>query len=78
MFRGKLAQFAASLPKAAHIKVEGHLRHRTYQKQIQAGKKTLAVDVTVAEIHATTAHKRDRNGSSASAGEEDVSEEAPE
>src|SRR5690242_10263763 len=46
---GKLAQFAASLTKGAHIEVEGQLRHRTYQKQIQAGKKAIAVDVTAAE-----------------------------
>jgi single-strand DNA-binding protein len=75
---GKLAQFAASLTKGAHIEVEGQLRHGTYQKQIQAGKETIAVDVTLAEIHAATIRKLDRNGSSASAGEEDVSEEAPE
>ena len=74
---GKLAQFAASLTKGAHIEVEGELWHRTYQKQIQAGKKAVAVDVTVAEIHATAVRKLDRNGSSASSGE-DVSEGAPE
>ena len=74
---GKLAQFAASLSKGAHVEVEGQLRHRTYQKQIQAGKKTIAVDVTVAEIYATAIRQLDRNGSSASSGA-DVSEEAPE
>ncbi len=74
---GKLAQFAASLTKGAHIEVEGELRHRTYQKQIQAGKKAVAVDVTAAEIHASAIRKLDRNGSSASSGE-DLSEEAPE
>jgi single-strand DNA-binding protein len=74
---GKLAQFAASLTKGAHIEVEGQLRHRIYQKQIQAGKKSVAVDVTVAEIHATAIRKLDRNGSSANSAE-DESEEAPE
>jgi single-strand DNA-binding protein len=74
---GKLAQFAASLTKGAHIEVEGELRHRTSQKQVHAGKKTVAVDVTVAEIHATAVRKLDRNGSSANSAE-DVSEEAPE
>jgi single-stranded DNA-binding protein len=34
---GKLAQFAATLKKRAHIEVEGQLRYRTYQKQIEAG-----------------------------------------
>ncbi len=74
---GKLAQFAASLTRGAHIEVEGELRLRTYQKQIQAGKKNVAVDVTVAEIHATAIRKLDRNGSSANAAD-DVSEEVPE
>jgi hypothetical protein len=53
------------------------IRHRIYQKQVQAGKKTVAVDVSVAEIHATTIRKLDRNGSSANTGEE-LSEEASE
>lgn len=75
---GKLAQFASTLTKSAHIEVEGQLRHRTYQKQIQAGKKTVAVDVTVAEIHASAIRKLDRNGSSPNSGEDDISEEAPE
>lgn len=75
---GKLAHFARSLAKGAHIEVEGELRHRTYQKQIQAGKKTVAVDVTAAEIHATAIRKLDRNSSSGNSGEEDVSEAAPE
>lgn len=75
---GKLAQVAASLAKGAHIEVEGQLRHRTYQKQVQAGKKTVAVDVSVAEIHASAIRKLDRNGSSANSVEEDASEGAPE
>ena len=75
---GKLASFASTLSKGAHIEVEGQLRHRTYQKQVQSGKKTVAVDVSVAEIHASAIRKLDRNGSSANSGEEDVSESAPE
>lgn len=75
---GKLGQFASTLSSGAHIEVEGQLRHRTYQKQIQAGKKTVAVDMTVTEIHASAIRKLDRNGSSAKAGEEDVSEAPPE
>jgi single-strand DNA-binding protein len=75
---GKLAQSAASLTKGAHIEVEGQLRHRTYQKQIQAGKKSVAADVTVAEIHASAIRKLDRNESSANSGEEDIHQEAPE
>ena len=36
------------------------------------------MSVSAAEIHATTIRKLHRNGSTASAGEEDVSDEAPE
>jgi len=54
---GKLAQYAASLTKGAHIEAEGQLRHRTYQKQVQAGKKTLTVDVTATETHASAIRK---------------------
>ena len=78
--KGPLAQRAQAPPtpsNGAHIIVEGQLRHRIYQKQVQAGKKTVAVDVSVAEIHATTIRKLDRNGSSANTGEE-LSEEASE
>ena len=75
---GKLAQFASTLSKGAHVEIEGQLRHRTYQKQVKAGKKTVAVDVSVAEIHASAIRKLDRNGSPANSGEEDVSEAAPE
>ena len=75
---GKLAQFAATLTKAAHVEVEGQLRHRTYQKQVQAGKKAVAVDVTAAEIYASAIRKLDRNGSSASTGDEENAGEAPE
>lgn len=75
---GKLASFASTLSKGAHIEVEGQLRHRTYQQQVQAGEKIVALDVNVAEIHASAIRKLDRNGSSTNSGEEDVSEGAPE
>ena len=75
---GRLAQFAARLTKGAHIEVEGQLRHRTYQKEVPTGKKNIAVDMTIAEIHASAIRKLDRNASPAThPGEEDVSEEAP-
>ena len=38
----------------------------------------VAVDVTVAEIHATAIRKLDRNGSPSNASEDHSSEEAPE
>ena len=42
---GKLAQFASTLSKGAHVEIEGQLRHRTYQKQVQAGKKKLSLSM---------------------------------
>ena len=75
---GKLAGFAASLRKGAHIEVEGQLRHRVYQKEISTGQKKIAVDMTVSEIHVSAIRKLDRNGSHAKSGDEPVSDEAPE
>jgi len=74
---GKLAQFAAILTKGAHIEVEGQLRHRTYQKEMQTGKNTVTVDMSITEIQASAIRKLDRNHSSANSGEEDLSHEAP-
>ena len=76
MVWGKLARFAATLQKAAHIEVEGQLRHRTYQKEIPSGNKNIAVDMTVTEIHASAIRKLDRNSSSAE-GDHNLSEGAP-
>ena len=72
---GKLAEAAAKLAKGAYVEVEGELRHRTYQKEIQAGKKTIAVDIPVTEIHARVLRKLDRSNTSA---ESEITEEAPE
>ena len=75
---GKLAPFAATLTKAAHIEVEGQLRQRTYQKQIAAGKKNLVVDMRITAIHASAIRKLDRNGAPEHNGGQDTSDEAPE
>jgi single-strand DNA-binding protein len=75
---GKLSGFAARLSKGAHIEVEGQLRHRTYQKEIAAGKKNIAVDMTVTEIHASAIRKLDRSSSPTESGDQNVSEGAPE
>lgn len=60
---GKLAQFASTLSSGSHIEIEGQFRHRTYRKQVHIGEKTLTVDTTVTEIHASVIRKLDRNGS---------------
>ena len=75
---GKLAQFAATLTKGAHIEVEGQLRQRTYQKQIAAGKKNLVVDMRITEIHASAIRKLDRNGAPEHSDKQDTTDEVPE
>jgi single-stranded DNA-binding protein len=42
---GKLAEAAAKLAKSAYVEIEGELRHRSYQKEVKAGKKAVAVDI---------------------------------
>jgi single-strand DNA-binding protein len=72
---GKLAEAAAKLTKGAYVEVEGEVRHRSYQKEVQVGKKAVAVDIPVTEVHARTLRKLDRSTSSA---ESELTEEAPE
>jgi single-strand DNA-binding protein len=72
---GKLAEAAARLAKGAYVEIEGELRHRSYQKEIQAGKKAVAIDMPVSEVHARVLRKLDRCNSSA---QSEVLEEAPE
>jgi single-strand DNA-binding protein len=71
---GKLAEVAAKLSKGAYVEIEGELRHRSYQKEIKAGKKPVAVDIPVTEVHARILRKLDRSTTSA---ESEVSEEVP-
>jgi single-strand DNA-binding protein len=72
---GKLADAAAKLAKGAYVEVEGELRHRSYQKEVQAGKKAVAVDIPVTEVHARVLRKLDRSTAPA---DSEVAEEAPE
>ena len=71
---GKLAEVAAKLSKGAYVEIEGELRHRSYQKEIKAGKKSVAVDIPVTEVHARILRKLDRSTTSA---ESEVSKEVP-
>jgi single-strand DNA-binding protein len=73
---GKLAHFAGTLQKGAHVEIEGQLRYRTYQKEVPNGNKKAAVEVTVSEVHASAIRKLDRNSSSAP-DDQDLSDEAP-
>ena len=72
---GKLADAAAKLAKGAYVEVEGELRHRSYQKEVQAGKKAVAVHIPVTEVHGRVLRKLDR---STTPTESYVNEEAPE
>ena len=72
---GKLAEAAAKLAKGAYVEIEGELRHRSYQKEVQAVKKTVAVDIPVTEFHARILRKLDRSTTPA---ESEVTEEVPE
>jgi len=58
---GKLAEAAAKLAKSAYVEIEGELRHRSYQKEVKAGKKAVAVDIPVTEVHARILRKLDRS-----------------
>jgi single-strand DNA-binding protein len=72
---GKLAEAAAKLANGAYVEIEGELRHRSYQKEVQVGKKTVAVDIPVTEVHARILRKLDRSTTSA---ELEIKEEVPE
>jgi single-strand DNA-binding protein len=72
---GKLAEAAAKLAKGAYVEIEGELRHRRYQKEVKAGKKAVAVDIPVTEVHARILRKLDRSTAPA---ESEVTEESPE
>jgi single-strand DNA-binding protein len=72
---GKLAETAAKLARGAHVEIEGELRHRSYSKEVQVGKKAVAVDIPVTEVHARILRKLDR---SATPADSEVTEEAPE
>jgi single-strand DNA-binding protein len=54
---GKLAESGAKLAKGAHIEIEGELRHRSYQKEVNFGKKVVSVDIPVSEVHARALRK---------------------
>ena len=63
-----------SYRKGTHIE-EGELRHRTYQKEVVAAQKTIAVDIPVSEVHVRVLRKLDRSGNQ---NESEVTGEAPE
>lgn len=63
---------------ALTLKLRASFATARTRSRSRLARKTIAVDVTLAEIHASAIRKLERNGSSANSGEEDVSEGAPE
>ena len=56
---GKLAEFAATLTKGAHVQIEDDIRTREYTPQA-SGKKTAPVKKTITEIRVISITKLDR------------------
>ena len=57
---GKLAEFAGTLTKGAHLQVEGEIRTREYTEKTGVGKKSAEVKKTITEVRATSISKLDR------------------
>lgn len=56
---GKLAEFAATLKKGAHVQIQGELRSREYEKALE-GKKKATVKQRIWEIQVSSLLKLDR------------------
>ena len=57
---GKLANFAGTLTKGAHVAIEGELRSREYDREVTVGAEKTTVAQRVWEIRADTILKLDR------------------
>jgi len=60
---GKLADFAATLTKGAHVQVEGEIRTREYTQNL-GGKKATEVKKSITEVRVFSITKMDRPGQS--------------
>ena len=56
---GKLAEFAATLTKGAHVAVEGELRSHEYQREVALGPQTTSIPQRVWEIRVDSVLKLD-------------------
>ena len=68
---GKLAEFAATLTKGAHIAVEGELRSHEYQREIAVGTQTTSLPQRVWEIRLDSVLKLERTARRESTGDGD-------
>ena len=57
---GKLADFAGTLTKGAHVAIEGELRSREYQRELTVGTKKTTITQRVWEIRVDSVLKFDR------------------
>ena len=57
---GRLAEFAATLAKGAHVAVEGELRSHEYQREVVLGAGKTSIPQRVWEIRADSVLKLDR------------------
>ena len=57
---GKLADFAATLSKGAHIAVEGELRSHEYQRELAVGAQKTTISQRVWEVRVDSVLKLDR------------------
>ena len=57
---GKLADFAGSLTKGAHIAIEGELRSREYQRELTVGTQKATITQRVWEVRVDSVLKLDR------------------
>jgi single-strand DNA-binding protein len=60
---GKLADFAATLTKGAHVQIEGEIRSRDYTEK-SGGKKATEVKKSITEVRVASITKLDRSAKS--------------
>ena len=68
---GRLAEFAATLTKGAHVAVEGELRSHEYQREVVVGDQRTAIPQRVWEIRVDSVLKLDRAAKRESTGDGD-------
>ena len=66
---GKLADFAGSITKGAHVAIEGELRSHEYQRELTVGTKKTTIPQRVWEIRVDSVLKLDRAAKRESADE---------
>ena len=58
---GKLADFAGSLTKGAHVAIEGELRSHEYQRELAVGTQKTTLTQRVWEVRVDSVLKLDRS-----------------